>query len=111
VFSLTECGRQALEAWRSAPLNQHTEMRDEAILKLFFGADPSRLATSQLALYEEQLHKWESLHLVAADLAPRGVVLALEAGIGHVREYVRFWKSVCENEPKKRRRKPRARVP
>jgi hypothetical protein len=32
---------------------------------------------------------------------PEGMRLALEAGIGHAREYVRFWSRLREQRPKR----------
>ena len=40
---------------------------------------------AKLREYERQLQECKLLK------APRGVMLALESGIGHEREYVRFW--------------------
>jgi PadR family transcriptional regulator, regulatory protein AphA len=104
IYSLTELGRQALEAWRAEPIGALEEIRDLGILKLFFGADPAMLATAQLQAHEERLQRYEeyddlreALRAAGAD-PPRGVWLALEAGIGHEREYVRFWKSLLEEK-------------
>lgn len=105
VYSATEQGRQALEAWRNEPIRQRKAVRDEAVLKLFLGADPAKIAPHQLAGHEERLRRWEALHEVIVDLAPRGPVLALEAGIGHERESVRFWSALVS--PKAKRRKKR----
>ena len=68
------------------------ELRDQGLLKLFFGADPATLAEAQLAAHRENLRAFEQLRkeAEAADV-PEGVRLTLEAGIGHAREYVRFW--------------------
>lgn len=94
IYSLTESGRQALATWRSEPIGTWAEPRDLGLLKLFFGADPATLAASQLPTHEERLKSYEELCDLArfAPETPRGPLLALEAGIGHEREYVRFWK-------------------
>lgn len=90
-FSMTKAGEKALEAWRGEPADQPAELRDLATLKLFFGADPKKLATSQLAIHETQLEKY--LAIKAAGKMPDGPRLALEAGIAHEREFVSFWKA------------------
>jgi PadR family transcriptional regulator, regulatory protein AphA len=103
VYSLARRGREALEAWRNEPAGKHAEvreLRDEALLKIFLGADPAKIAPGQLEIHEQRLRKWQDMHEVAADSAPHGALLTLEAGIGHAREYVRFWKSVCASIPK-----------
>jgi PadR family transcriptional regulator AphA len=103
-YSLTEQGRQALEIWRSEPVGGGRELRDPGLLKLFFGADPGKLAADQLQVHEARLRSYEELHAAAAaaDAAdadvPRGAVLALEAGLGHAREYVRFWKALLDEQ-------------
>jgi DNA-binding PadR family transcriptional regulator len=97
VYSVTESGRQALDTWRGEPIDTLEELRDPGILKLFFGADPIALADASLKAHEERLRKYEEWRTAAPD-APRGAWLALEAGIGHEREYVRFWKSLLEGQ-------------
>ncbi len=89
VYRLTDAGRSALDEWRREPAEQLLETRDVGILKLFFGADPADLAEGQLRLHEAKLAEYEA---TAAAEMPEGMRLALEAGIGHEREFIRFWK-------------------
>ena len=77
--------------WRADPRTSLYELRDPGLLKLFCGADPAAVAGPQLELHEQRLRRYEEL--LSDDLAP-GVRLALESGIGHEREYVRFWRRV-----------------
>jgi PadR family transcriptional regulator, regulatory protein AphA len=90
IYRLTRRGREQLEAWRSEPTGELEEVRDAGTLKLFFGGDPARLAAVQLEAHRSQLRDYEQLRAEAADW-PRGWKLALEAGIGHEREFIRFW--------------------
>ena len=92
LYTLTARGRKALEQWRTTPTDELYEIRDTGLLRLFFGADPARMAAAQLDAHRENLRYLEGLR--SADL-PEGVRLALEAGIGHAREYVRFWTRVA----------------
>ena len=95
VYTLTADGREALDAWRSEPTAELYEIRDAGLLQLFFGADPAALAESQLAAHRENLRLFEEIAVESnATEVPEGVRLALEAGIGHAREYVRFWSEV-----------------
>jgi PadR family transcriptional regulator AphA len=55
VYRLTASGSTALEQWRSEPADVLEEVRDAGLLKLFFGADPARLATVQLQGHLRQL--------------------------------------------------------
>ena len=90
IYRLTKRGRRALAVWLAEPTEELEELRDPATLKLFFGGDPARLAAAQLAAHQRKLRAYEQLHAEATDW-PRGWRLALEAGIGHERESIRFW--------------------
>jgi DNA-binding PadR family transcriptional regulator len=99
IYTITESGARALEHWRSEPTGELDEVRDPGTLKLFLGADPASLAASQLEAHRRQLHSYEDMHESSAGM-PRGMRLALEAGIGHEREFVRFWSQVLnEKDP------------
>jgi PadR family transcriptional regulator, regulatory protein AphA len=95
LYRLTKRGRRALEEWRSEPASGSFELRDAATLKLFFGGDPKALAAAQLKAHKRQLQEYEELRETVAAL-PRGQRFALECGIGHEREFVRFWTRVAE---------------
>ena len=95
LHRITPAGRAALDAWRADPVQDPVELRDPGILKLFFGADPAAIAPAQLALHERQLARYRELAEV--DLPP-GVRLALECGLGHEREYVRYWKRLVADQ-------------
>jgi PadR family transcriptional regulator, regulatory protein AphA len=98
IYRVTDSGSQALELWRSQPTDALEEVRDEGLLKLFFGADPARLAAAQLEAHRRQLCAYEQLHEGSADM-PRGMRLALEAGIGHERQFIQFWSELSETDP------------
>src|SRR6476469_3542909 len=60
LFTITQPGRQALRTWLSRPARQPTELRDVALLQLFFAdLEPTTatlaIAEEQLALHREQL--------------------------------------------------------
>jgi DNA-binding PadR family transcriptional regulator len=97
IYRLTKRGRQALESWRSEPASDLYELRDAATLKLFFGGDPASLAASQLQAHRQRLKAYEQLRTEIPN-APRGQLLALDCGIGHEREFVRFWSRVAREE-------------
>lgn len=52
VYSLTENGREALRAWAEEPAVTPPQLRDEAILKVFAGADPGPIAAERRAWHE-----------------------------------------------------------
>lgn len=95
IYRLTASGRQALHAWREEPGPHTYELRDAATLKLFFGAEPQKLATAQVEAHARRFEAYETM-LEDLDDAPRGWRLALECGIGHEREFVRFWSELIE---------------
>ena len=88
VYRLSAAGRKALEAWRRDPETDLYELRDPGLLKLFCGADPAGVAAMQLPKHEARLARYREL---MSDELPDGVRLALESGIGHEKEYIRFW--------------------
>jgi DNA-binding PadR family transcriptional regulator len=95
-YSLTREGREAIEAWRSAPTGELTvELRDPGLLKLHLGADPAPLAAAQLEAHRRQLADYEALAKQIEGQVPPGPQLTLKAGIGHEREWVRFWEAIA----------------
>jgi len=93
-YSLTAKGTRALEEWRAAPTDQLSELRDLALLKLFFGADVGPLAEAQLEAHRQKLEQYEGMRRGDPGTGPRGPWLALDSGIGHEREWVRFWEGI-----------------
>jgi DNA-binding PadR family transcriptional regulator len=91
IYTLTDAGRKALDRWRSEPTADTYEIRDAGLLRLAFGAEPERLAAAQLGAHRENLRRFEEMRAAAGEDAPEGARLALEAGIGHEKEYIRFW--------------------
>ena len=100
VYRLSAAGRKALRAWRADPNTDLYELRDPGLLKLFCGADPASLAEAQVERHERRLHSYQEL-LDQTDMSD-GMRLSVESGIGHEREYVRFWSRIKEGRNKKR---------
>lgn len=96
IYSLTERGRRALEEWRHEPVMDLPELRDPALLKLFFGADPATIAPAQLEAHRAKLAHYESVKATDDGRSPRGRWLTLEAGIRHEREWVAYWQELAE---------------
>ena len=99
-FRLTTAGREALERWLAAPTDEFTELRDPGLLQLFLGADPVPLATRQLAVHEQRLREYEQLADAMPAETPEGVRQSLRAGLGHEREWVRFWRTLARKQDK-----------
>lgn len=96
-YTLTAKGRKALERWTAAPAEREWELRDPGLLKLFFGAEPGRLAREELETHRRRLEEYERMGAEVDPNVPAGPLLALEAGIGHEREYVRFWSKLVDS--------------
>jgi DNA-binding PadR family transcriptional regulator len=90
-YKVTGAGREALRAWVSEPTDELPELRDVALLKLFFDADRQPLAEAQLAAHRKKVSEYEQLAGEAGDDSPSGPLVALQAGIAHEREWVRYW--------------------
>lgn len=104
-FTITLSGRDALDAWREDGEYKPVEIRDLAMLKTFFGADPKRLATEQVKVHSEVLAKYEKYRAALEANLPSvnpserelGPIRSLDAGIGHELEFIRFWKQFLDD--------------
>jgi hypothetical protein len=66
-------------------------LREPAVLKLFFGADPAQLASVQIPAHAAKLAEYEKIRDGMPEDVPDGPRLALEAGIRHERSSIEFW--------------------
>jgi PadR family transcriptional regulator AphA len=95
IYRLARAGSEALEHWRSQPTDELYELRDAGLLKLYFGAEPAELAARQAEAHKRKLAEYEAQLEECRELGPGSpIVLAIKAGVGHEREYVRFWSQV-----------------
>jgi DNA-binding PadR family transcriptional regulator len=90
-YRVTERGREALRAWLAEPTTELTELRDLALLKVFFGADPMAMAEAQVPAHEAQLAEYEALEDSTGEAMPSGPRISLKAGIEAERIWVGFW--------------------
>ena len=95
VYRLREPGARALSRWRRELPEALPELRDPGLLKLFFGADPAPLAAARREAHRRKLAEYEERRRLDDGNEPRGVWLSLDAGIGHEREWVRFWSAIA----------------
>ena len=98
TYSLTDRGRRALGEWREEPTGDLPELRDPALLKVFFGAAPAAVAAAQLEAHRAKLAGYEAL-AAAGGSGPRGPRLTLEAGIRHEREWIDYWGRLAGERP------------
>lgn len=90
-YRLTEKGRKAMRAWLGESTAELTELRDLALLKVFFGAEPKMLAGDQIEAHTAKLAEYEEIREQAGAELPRGVRISLDAGIDHERHWIEFW--------------------
>jgi PadR family transcriptional regulator, regulatory protein AphA len=95
TYSITETGRAALRDWLKIPVDDLGELRDHAMLKVFFGAEPKMIAAGQAAAHKAKLDQWEALKESFAGIdIPEGARIALDAGLVHERGFAEFWASL-----------------
>jgi DNA-binding PadR family transcriptional regulator len=96
LYTITEKGRQALEKWRTESSSELAELREPAVLKLFFGADPAQLAAVQIPANRARLAEFEAIRASMPDDVPEGPRRALEAGMRLEREMIAFWEELAD---------------
>ena len=95
LYSITDRGRSALAEWTEHPVSERAELREPALLKLFFGADPRRLAQAQVPSHREKVTEYEAIRDGMPENVPEGPRRALEAGIRYESEMLRFWEELA----------------
>jgi PadR family transcriptional regulator, regulatory protein AphA len=94
LYAITPKGTRALHEWRTETTSALSELREPALLKLFFGADPSGLAAAQLPANRARLAEFERIRDSMPDDVPPGPRQALELGIRVERETIAFWEEL-----------------
>ncbi len=109
LFTITDAGRGALRAWLGRPSREPTELRDLALLQLFFAdLEPTSarltIAEEQLAVHQAQLAEYEAgLHFEEGNGSPDGVSRTIEhwrgvtlpMGLLYERAAIEFWEGVA----------------
>jgi PadR family transcriptional regulator AphA len=101
TYSLTPSGRVALDEWLAEPTETATEIRDLALLKLFFGSQSEPKSVRSLAVAQQAGHRslLEQYEHIAKAMAEHPGVDAhhrrtLEMGLRFERAAVSFWQQV-----------------
>ncbi len=98
-YRLTDRGQRALRDWLAQPTAEMTELRNPAMLKVFFGADPVRMAAAQLPGHRAKVAEYEELQRNLEGNVPEGIMLTIRIGIAHQREWVEFWSGLLDEGP------------
>lgn len=104
VYSLTTSGRQALDDWLAHPPGEAFEMRDMAVMQLFFSEFMSRealvdLATDQVRLYRERIAVFEAIAAQNARHRGHRRMAPLELGLRMARTCLEFWADLASHPP------------
>jgi DNA-binding PadR family transcriptional regulator len=99
TYRLTVDGRTALDRWLAAPTDEGTELRDQALLKLYFGGQAGTGAVAAFAAHAADVHRRQlaAYEALVMDPPPRVdlhqlSILALAAR--YEAEAVAFWDAV-----------------
>ncbi len=106
-FAVSQAGRRAVAAWVAEPVEAHPQIRDLALLKLFFGrfaspGDVAALARVQEAAHRARLAHYEAVDKHLEDHDPAQVEhgrVTLRMGILCEQAFIRFWSEVAERPP------------
>lgn len=105
TYHLTPAGRTAITQWVTTPLGDMPELRDTALLQLFFSELTSRdaivaVARAQIALHQDRLATYEALatrhagnRTLARRMSPMGFGIRLE------KANIAFWTEIAEDPP------------
>jgi PadR family transcriptional regulator AphA len=97
TYAITDKGERALRAWLADPVVPAPELRDPALLKMFFGGDPAAIAPAQVERYRLKLAEYQALR---DQLAPHadaaGPVRTLDAGIAHAEVWITYWTRLAQ---------------
>lgn len=105
LYTLTDTGRAALTNWLSTPPDDVYEMRDMAVLQLFFSEfmsteDLVALANTQAELYRARLAVYEDIEKAYAERPGLDRRMApLKLGIRLATVCQAFWEEIAQDPP------------
>jgi PadR family transcriptional regulator, regulatory protein AphA len=99
-FSLTDAGRDALDAWLEDPVEDVVELRDAGLVKLQFSSlmrpdARAALVTQQLEARTERLAEFERMAERYDDLEREAPTLAMGIALEHAA--IAFWRSLASS--------------
>jgi PadR family transcriptional regulator AphA len=103
VYSITEAGRRALEAWLREPTSEPPQIRDIGLLKLFFSGSFDSDSVVALAHAQEQSHReklahYEEIEREIPDDESFGHA-TLRMGLAAEHAFIEFWSGIVANPP------------
>jgi DNA-binding PadR family transcriptional regulator len=61
TYALTPAGRRALREWADEPTASPSQYKDELMVKVFAGADPSKLVGARIAWHRAKIDEFEEI--------------------------------------------------
>ena len=100
TYALTDAGRTELDDWLAMPTDEGTELRDLALLKLYFGGQAGsgsvqRVAERAAAVHRRQLAGYEALVSNPPPNADLHQLAILALAARYEEEAVAFWEAVA----------------
>ena len=100
TYALTEAGRTELDGWLGRPTDEGTELRDLALLKLYFGAqggpDAVRVVAERAAIiHRKRLADYEAMVASPPPTADMHQLAILALAARYEEEAVAFWSAVA----------------
>jgi DNA-binding PadR family transcriptional regulator len=100
TYRLTEAGRAELDTWLAMPTDDGTELRDLALLKLYFGAQAGegavqRVAERAAAVHRRRLAGYEALVTSPPPNVDLHQLAILALAARYEEEAVAFWSAVA----------------
>lgn len=103
IYSLTDLGRKVLAEWAADPEATPPQLRDEAILKVFAGADPDGLHDSRVAWHRGKLVELQGyLNLTRAGKGFGRSERTLLAGLAYHQKMLEAIEMVAEERGRKK---------
>lgn len=104
TYRITGAGTEALQDWLAEPADDHVELRDQGLLKLFFGAlatsqDLRDLAAGQREAHEQAEDNYLRLRDELEGTATAAQLKTLDLGIRFERTCAEFWREVGDDPP------------
>jgi len=101
-FRIADAGREAVAAWVTEPVAEHTQIRDLALLKLFFGGlaparDIATLAQAREGAHRERLAVYEQIDAALRSAGPsvRHEHAPVRLGLAYERAAAQFWSEIA----------------
>lgn len=103
-YVITAAGRAALTSWLGEASTDGTEIRDVALLKLFFCSiaapgDIARVASAAAASHRATLEEWEAMAERLRGLTDACQLATLDLGIRYERVATAFWEEIAADPP------------